>query len=165
MIRPATLADVPPLHALVERAYRGAASRAGWTHEADFLTGPRTDAATLAAIVADPAQAFLLAISGGVIAACVAVSDRGDGVAYLGLLAVEPTGQAQGLGRTMIAAAEDHARRLGATRMEMTVVDTRAALIAWYERRGYVRTGEARPFPPELIEDTPLAFTVLAKAL
>ncbi len=165
MIRTATPDDVPALHALVERAYRGPASRAGWTHEADFLTGPRTDAATLARGIVDPAQTFLLAVPTDAIAACVAVSDRGDGVAYLGMLAVEPTGQANGLGRTMIAAAEDYARRLGATRMEMTVVDSRAALIAWYERRGYARTGEARPFPPELLEGAPLAFIVLAKEL
>jgi hypothetical protein len=29
----------------------------------------------------------------------------------------------------------------------MTVIAQRAELIAWYERRGYVRTGETRPFP------------------
>ncbi len=165
MIRLATLADVPALHALVERAYRGPASRAGWTSEADFLTGPRTDAATLTAVVTDPAQSFLVAIPVDAINACVAVSDKGGGVAYLGMLAVEPAGQTQGLGRTMIAAAEDHARRFGATRMEITVVDHRRALIAWYERRGYIRTGEERPFPPELIEDTPLAFMVMTKPL
>jgi hypothetical protein len=29
----------------------------------------------------------------------------------------------------------------------MTVISIRDALIAWYERRGYVRTGETEPFP------------------
>ena len=164
-IRTATVADIPALHALIERAYRGVASREGWTHEADFLTGPRTDAATLAAIIADPAERFLLATDGDVIAACVQLSDKGDGVAYLGFLAVEPRGQARGLGRAMIDAAEDAARAFGATRMEMTVVDRRATLIAFYERRGYALTGETRPFPVDLLEGEPLAFVVLAKAL
>ena len=35
--------DVPRVVALVERAYRGEASRAGWTTEADLLDGQRTD--------------------------------------------------------------------------------------------------------------------------
>ena len=164
-IRPAVAADIPALHALIERAYRGEASRAGWTHEADYLTGARTDAATLAEGIADPAATMLLAIDGDRIAACVQVADRGDGLAYLGMLAVEPGGQARGLGRAMIAAAEDFARRFGARRMEMTVVDRRATLIAWYERRGYALTGETRPFPAALLEGAPLAFVVLAKPL
>jgi len=29
----------------------------------------------------------------------------------------------------------------------MTVVNIRDTLIAWYQRRGYVLTGETRPFP------------------
>ena len=164
-IRRATPADIPALHALIERAYRGPESRAGWTHEADYLTRPRTTAATLAGIIADPAATMLLAVDGERLAACVQVTDCGDGVAYMGMLAVEPTAQAGGTGRTMIAAAEDMARGFGARRMEMTVVDRRATLIAYYERRGYVVTGETRPFPAALLEDAPLAFAVLAKDL
>jgi ribosomal protein S18 acetylase RimI-like enzyme len=160
-LRHATAADVPALHALIERAYRGDAARAGWTHEADLLSGPRTDAATLAAIVADPASTVLLNGDGG-LRASITVTDRG-GIAYLGMLAVDPALQATGLGRTMLAAAEAHARAHGATAVEMTVVDRRPELIAYYERRGYVRTGEVRPFPAELTEDRPLALIVLAK--
>ncbi len=165
MIRPATAADVPALHALIERAYRGPASRAGWTHESDFLTGPRTSADAVAAVVADPTQVFLLAVEGDRIGACVAVTDRGGGLCYIGQLAVDPDAQAHGTGRRMLTAAEDEARRRGATRIEMTVVDRRTTLIAWYERRGYTLTGETRPFPAALLEQVPLAFVVLAKPL
>lgn len=163
-VRPATAADVPQLHALIERAYRGPASRAGWTHEADYLSAPRTDAATLAAIIGDPGETMLVAVEGDQIVACVQIGDKG-GSAYLGFLAVEPTTQANGLGRAMLGAAEDHARGLGAGRMEMTVVDRRTALIAYYERRGYALTGEVRPFPAALLEAVPLAFVVMAKPL
>ena len=31
--------------------------------------------------------------------------------------------------------------------MRMTVIDLRVELIEWYERRGYRRTGQTRPFP------------------
>ncbi|MBV8972196.1 MAG: GNAT family N-acetyltransferase [Sphingomonadaceae bacterium] len=163
-IRPATATDIPRLHELIERAYRGDGARAGWTHEADLLRGPRTDAASIAAIVRVPGRGFLVAEEAGAIVACVEVSLRGP-IAYLGQLAVEPTRQASGLGRAMIAAAEAHARAHGATTMEMTVVDRRTELIAYYGRRGYVPTGEVRPFPPELIEDTPLSLVVLARLL
>lgn len=43
-IRFATHDDIPALHDLVERAYRGDSARQGWTHEADLLDGQRTDA-------------------------------------------------------------------------------------------------------------------------
>ena len=164
-IRPAAAADVPAIAALINRAYRGDSARAGWTHEADYLTDPRIDPAEVAAIVADPAGAMLIADDGGTVAACIHVRDAGTGTAYLGLLAVEPTRQAGSLGRTMIAAAEDRARTRGATRVEMTVVDRRPELIAYYERRGYARTGEVRPFPPDQIETVPLSLLVLAKPL
>ncbi len=54
-------------------------------------------------------------------------------------------------------------RALGIAAMEMTVIDSRAALIAWYERRGYSRTGETRPFP--VLRDPPVTFVVLEKPL
>ena len=52
----------------------------------------------------------------------------------------------------------------------MTVIAQRAELIAWYERRGYARTGEARPFPygdPRFGEPRrdDLSFLVLEKPL
>jgi hypothetical protein len=47
--------------------------------------------------------------------------------------------------------------------MEMTVIDSRASLIAWYERRGYGLTGERRPFPVR--RDPPISFVVLEKPL
>ncbi|HUD95382.1 GNAT family N-acetyltransferase [Sphingobium sp.] len=163
-IRIATAADLPLLHPVIERAYRGDAARAGWTFESDLLTGPRTDLATLAAILASPTDRLLVAIADGAPIGCVQITNKGQSAAYLGLLCIDPARQAGGLGRLLIEAAEDHAARLlGATRMEMTVIDRRAELIAYYQRRGYALTGERRPFPIPL--DPPLEMVVLAKAL
>jgi ribosomal protein S18 acetylase RimI-like enzyme len=168
-IRLATPADLPLLHPVIERAYRGDAARAGWTFESDLLTGPRTDLASLSAILDSGTDRLLIALdTDGTPVGCVQISDRGDDaatrLAYLGLLCIDPARQASGLGRSMIAAAEDHAARLfGATTMEMTVIDSRVELIAWYRRRGYALTSERRPFPIPL--DPPLAMVVLAKAL
>lgn len=164
-IRLATAADLPALHPVIERAYRGSAARAGWTFESDLLSGPRTDLASLQAILAAPAERLLLALDdAGAPIGCVQISDRGGRLSYLGLLCIDPRLQAAGLGRALIAAAEDLAlHHFGATTMEMTVIDQRPELIAWYQRRAYVLTGETRPFPIPL--DPPLRMVVLAKAL
>ena len=168
--RPATSSDVAALHCLVESAYRGDAARAGWTHEADLLGGQRTDEAELLDILADASRVILLAEVEGVLTGCVQVADQGQGLAYLGLLTVDPTRQAGGLGRLLIDAAETEAvARFAATRMEMTVIRQRSELIAWYERRGYALTGETRPFPLDEttfgLSDRDLTFVVMEKAL
>lgn len=164
-IRVATEADLPALHPVIERAYRGDSARAGWTFEADLLSDDRTDLGELTAIVCSASDRLLVAISeDGVPIGCVQVTSKGAGLAYLGLLCIDPVLQVGGLGRQLIAAAEDLARDVfGAHAMEMTVIDQRVELIAYYERRGYGRTGEKRPFP--VLVDPPLAMVVLEKAL
>jgi len=163
-IRLAVRGDLSRLHPVIERAYRGESARAGWTHEADILDGTRTDIATLESALADPSQCLLVAFDGGTTIGCVQVIDRGHGLAYLGLLCVEPVLQAGGLGKRLIEAAEKLANdTLGATMMEMTVIDSRAELIAYYERRGYAGTGERRDFPIAVVP--PLHMAVLAKPL
>ncbi|MDB5708019.1 MAG: family acetyltransferase [Sphingomonas bacterium] len=140
--------DLAPLHALIEGAYRGDGARRGWTHEADLIDGQRTDTETLAAIIDDARQHILVVRNDDAIIGCVALTDKGDGTCYLGMLTVAPDLQAAGLGRQLIEAGERHvAASFGARRIEMTVIAQRAELIAWYERRGYHRTGERRPFP------------------
>ena len=166
--REAGEADLPALHRLIERAYRGEEARQGWSHEADLLGGQRSDAGQLAESLADPARLILAAEQEGAIVGCVEITNRGNEFAYLGLLSVDPALQTGGLGRRLVAAAEDAARdRFGADRIEMTVIGLRATLIAWYERRGYVRTGERRPFeyPAERLTDADLSFVVLEKTL
>jgi ribosomal protein S18 acetylase RimI-like enzyme len=169
--RAAAAADVAVLQPFVHAAYRGDSARRGWTHEADLLDGNRIDAATLAAVIADPAQIVVVAERDGRLAGCVQVTDKGGGLAYLGMLSVAPDDQGQGMGRSLISAAEATARdRFGASRMEMTVIIQRTELIGWYERRGYRRTGETRPFPATdprfgLPRRDDLAFAVLERDL
>ena len=164
IIRLTTPSDLPRLHAVIERAYRGESARAGWTHEGDLLEGARTDAATLEAILADPDARLIIALNGDSPIGCVQVTDRGDGLCYLGLLCVEPLLQTGGLGKHLLEAAETLARdTFGALAMEMTVIDSRVELIAYYERRGYARTPERRDFPFPVTP--PLHMTVLVKSL
>jgi ribosomal protein S18 acetylase RimI-like enzyme len=151
--RSATLADVDALVVLVTSAYRGDASRAGWTTDADLLDGNRIDPEVLRADIERARSRVLLAervdpqARNVELLACAHVAEE-DGAGYFGMFAVQPGLQGGGIGRAVLAEAERIAReewRLPA--MRMTVIDVREELIAWYQRRGYRRTGIRKPFP------------------
>ncbi|GAB2626537.1 GNAT family N-acetyltransferase [Streptomyces capparidis] len=145
--RTAVLADVPALVELVESAYRGESSRQGWTTEADLLDGQRTDPRGVAEVIGHRDGVLLVAEHEGRPVACCQVEHRGTH-AYFGMFAVRPELQGGGLGRVVLAEAERVAReQWGAGEMHMTVISAREELIAWYERRGYRRTGRREPFP------------------
>jgi ribosomal protein S18 acetylase RimI-like enzyme len=162
-IAPASPADAPALKLLIESAYRGESARQGWNHEADILDDERLAPGELEAMLADPAVTILAAREGEALVGCVAVTKSEESLGHLGMLCVSPPLQSRGLGRRLLDAAEDHARAIGLTAMEMTVIDSRISLIAWYQRRGYGLTGERRPFPVR--RDPPIRFVVLEKPL
>ncbi|MCK8437412.1 GNAT family N-acetyltransferase [Streptomyces sp. D2-8] len=145
--RDATDADVDELVALIESAYRGDDSRAGWTTEADILEGQRTDPEGVLEVIKSPDSRLMTVERDGGIVACCQLEHQGDH-AYFGMFAVSPRLQGAGLGKVIIAEAERQARETwGVTEMQMTVISVRDDLIAWYERRGYRRTGRMTPFP------------------
>ncbi|WP_328665247.1 GNAT family N-acetyltransferase [Streptomyces sp. NBC_00328] len=145
--RDAVDSDVDALVALIQSAYRGDSSRAGWTTEADILAGQRIDAEGIRAVVEAPGSRLLTVERDGALVACCQLEHRGDH-AYFGMFAVSPALQGGGLGKVIIAEAERTVREVwGATEMHMTVISVREDLIAWYERRGYGRTGQMTPFP------------------
>jgi ribosomal protein S18 acetylase RimI-like enzyme len=185
MFRTARLEDVEAIVQLVESAYRGDSSRAGWTTEADLLDGQRTDREEVASLTRDGDARLLLAYLSQQLVGCVLVR-RGDAhrassteqltpaaerVAHIGMFAVRPRLQSRGLGSALLEHAEHVARaELGMTRAEMTVIEQRLELLPWYERRGYRRTGATEPFPygnPRfgLPRYPDLRFLVLAKEL
>jgi len=169
--RDATLADVDDLVALVESAYRGDASRGGWTTEADLLHGQRTDAEGVRAVIDTPGSRMLVAetAAGGEPVACCQLEERGE-TGYFGMFAVRPGHQGSGIGRQVLDEAERVARMCGARELHMTVLVQREELIAYYVRRGYRRTGEMSPFPYGderfgLPQRDDLAFELLIKQL
>jgi ribosomal protein S18 acetylase RimI-like enzyme len=147
--RNATLRDVDSIVALVESAYRGDASRAGWTTEADLLDGRRTNVDDVRACIERPDSLILVAHDAATreLVGCAHVSKE-DGCGYFGMFSVRPALQGSGVGKQLLARAErlvfNH-WKLPALRM--TVIDVRGELIAFYERRGYARTGIHKPFP------------------
>jgi len=171
-------ADVPAIVDLVESAYRGESSRAGWTTEADLLDGQRTDAEAISAVVAGRSSAMLLAEADGKLVGCCQLQrphpppdSPFTAEAYFGMFAVRPGGQGQGWGGQILAEAERLARdEWSANTMVMSVLAQRPDLIAWYERRGYRRTGETTPFPYGnerfgVPKRPDLSFVILAKPL
>jgi GNAT superfamily N-acetyltransferase len=146
--RKAEMADIPALIALVTSAYRGEVSRQGWTTEADLLDGQRIDADMLHEDLARPRSAILIAEDGARMVACAHVAVEEDQAAYFGMFSVDPQIQGAGIGKIVLAEAERVAREdFGCASMRMTVIDCRDELIAFYERRGYRRTGITKPFP------------------
>ena len=163
--------DVPELVELIRSAYRGEASRAGWTSEAHLVDGERTGDRTLLRVIGSPRSRLLIARDPqGAAVACCQIEDRGEGVVHFGAFAVAPPRQAGGVGRWLMAEAERAAIEVFAARtFEIAVLAQQPALIAWYERRGFVATGERRPFPSDPRFARPrregLEFVVMSKAL
>jgi GNAT superfamily N-acetyltransferase len=151
LITPYRPAELPEVADLVNSAYRGDSAKVGWAHESDYIDGQRTSLADLQADLVTADMLVLRGKAGGPILACVVVEKlvEPDGriVGYIGMLTVKPDLQAGGVGRALLAAAEDHARGFGAVKARMTVVSIRDTLIAWYLRRGYRLTGRRLPFP------------------
>jgi len=144
MITKATLADIPSLNILINSAYRGESSKKGWTTEANLLEGKRTTEEELTQTIQDPKNTILK-------------------------FTVSPELQNSGIGRKMLAEAENHAKSLGLTSIIMSVISVREELIAWYKRNGYVDTGEREVFPSSdihiNISEKPLEFIYFEKQL
>ncbi len=166
-ISAASLTDIPELVKLVNSAYRGEASTKGWTTEAHLLEGElRTDENSLKEMMAKPGAAMLKYCNEkGDINGCVYLKNEGNKI-YLGMLTVSPELQGAGIGKILLSAADDYARKQSCNAIFMTVISVRHELIAWYERHGYKLTGEKRPFPTDTrfgVPTRPLEFVVLEK--
>ena len=168
MITKATLQDIPSLNILINSAYRGETSKKGWTTEAHLLEGKRTTEEELTEIILDSKNTFLKFTENDQIIGSVLLVEK-EHQLYLGMLTVSPELQNSGIGKKMLAEAENHAKSLGLSTLSMTVVSVRAELIAWYKRHGYVDTGKRELFPASdihiNISDKPLEFIYLEKKI
>lgn len=140
-------ADAAPLAELINSAYRGESSRQGWTTEADLLDGRRTDVEDILTLLADAGSMILLCKQDDALLGSVHLQ-HADRQVQIGMLAVLPTMQGRGIGKRLLQAAELEAgQRWAVERLLMAVIPCRTELIAFYERRGYRRTGIRKEFP------------------
>jgi ribosomal protein S18 acetylase RimI-like enzyme len=165
LLTPAVETDYGEIIELANWAYRGTGPTASLNMEAGVLEGQRlTESLIREDLERNPEGRLLIYREeagreeagreeagreepSGMLLGTVWLEPKAEGVWYMGLLTVRPDQQNQHLGRTLLAAAEEFARERGARRMRMTVLHVRDTLIAWYQRRGYVATGEQEQFP------------------
>ena len=171
VLEKAAEADLAAIATLMNAAYRGRGG--GWNSEADYIDGDRTSESQLRNELSTRVRASLLVwrrpnLDG--LLGCVWLEPEGGDVWYLGSLTVDPMEQNGGLGRKLLAAAEEWVRLGGGREIRMTVVNVRDTLIGWYRRRGYDPTEETEPFPYEddrfgVPRRPDLEFVVLRKRL
>ncbi|MBS1683016.1 MAG: GNAT family N-acetyltransferase [Bacteroidetes bacterium] len=168
MILKATQADIPALNKLVNSAYRGEGSKQGWTTEADLLDGTRTDENAIRTYLNEPGAVILKYVNHEKIIGCVRLVNHGSQL-YLGMFAVDPTVQNQGIGKKILCEAEAEASRRKCTSIVMTVISQRIELIDWYKRNGYTEVGDKKPMvlddPSGGIPKRDLYFITLEKFL
>ncbi len=147
----AEISDAQAIAELVNSAYRGESSRAGWTTEADILEGKRTSIKEVADIIRRDDAFILLGVLRDEVVATICCEWQemaGRNAAHFGMIAVKPTLQNKGYGKSLIQAAEAMtSREWRVAGYYMSVISLRLELISFYERLGYSRTGEFRDFP------------------
>jgi ribosomal protein S18 acetylase RimI-like enzyme len=149
IFRKAISTDATAIAALINSAYRGETSRQGWTTEADLLSGSRTEIDEVLCLIAADNSMLLLCLDVEVLLGSVTL-ERHGAAAHLGMFAVHPQRQGQGIGKQLLAFAEHAAvQAWGVNSMVMSVITLRQELIAFYQRRGYRLTGTLQPFPAE----------------
>lgn len=140
-IRLATPADRPNLISLINAAFA----------IETFLEGTRTDDERLAALM-QKGEILLAENSTGQILASIYAELRGKH-GYLGMLAVDPAHQRTGLGKQMLAAAENHFRAKGCEAIEISVLSLRPELLPIYRNLGFVQTGTRELNPTRTLRD------------
>lgn len=141
-LQPAELVDLPQIAVLMNAAFRDTTSERAWCVESGFIKGERTNERLLREELV--AGARLLVTRDAVtqtLQGCVSLRVSSPGLWYLGSLAVDPILQNSGFGRKLLQASEKYAVEHGARRVEITVVNVRDSLIAWYQRRGLCAHG------------------------
>lgn len=147
IFRPALVEEAAQVAKMVNQSYRGETSRMGWTTEAHLLDGLRTGEPEVRQLITAADSIILLCLKGDELLGSVLL-EHADDEAHIGMFVVRPLLQNQGIGKQLLAAAETKAREhWGVSKTSMFVISMRQELIAFYERRGYRRTGMLREFP------------------
>ncbi len=144
-VREARVAEAPAIAAVVNAATANVGGR-GWTHEAGLFEGERTDEAEVREMLSVFGARFIVRTHASTIVACAYLKPMAD-AAYLGMLSVRPDMRGRGFASELLAECERVARDAWLRpSMLITVITThRPELVAFYERRGYRRTGRFKP--------------------
>lgn len=146
VFRIASETDASDIAILVNKAYRPGSHERGWTHEADLVSGMRTSPDQVRSLFRPDSTVLVMTLHSKIVA-CAHLQNEHPAVS-IGMLATDPALQAQGLGKQMLLHAERYAReKLNVSMFSMSVLSSRSELVAFYERRGYMRTGNVESYP------------------
>lgn len=141
-----TACDVDALAQLINRAYRGSEGSGRWTTEQHLVEGERIQPEQLRELLQRNDVELLAALDEAENPiACISIHYLTE-VAEFGTFAVDPQRHGSGLGKQLLAQAEQHASRKR-QRFQVEVVNQNSALRNFYQRRGYQLTGETMPYP------------------
>ena len=191
-LRPALTTDIPALTVLINRCYL---FEEGWTSESELVGGIRTNQNEIQSVIEDDNQHFFVysqtnseheTVETGELLGCINIGMEDDG-AYIGFFAVNPELQGSGVGSIMLEKAEILAQqylteqRLAEQKqrdstvdkkpIKMLVLKGRDKMLAYYQRRGYVCTGNTQSFQNDNeskgdnSKDSELHFTEIAKTI
>jgi GNAT superfamily N-acetyltransferase len=129
--------------------------------ERPFVEGDRIDLVEVRARMAK--GEFLLMHEGETLIGCVHVEthrDRG----HIGLLGIDPAHQKAGLGKQLMASAEENLRAAGCKVADLRFINHRTELLRFYMQLGYAESGSAA-FPFTNRMKMPFHFIEMAKTL
>jgi predicted N-acetyltransferase YhbS len=153
-IRPATEADIPRLVRMVNSAFS----------VETFLEGTRTDEPRLAATMSK-GKVLVAEDAEGQPLGCIYFEVRGAR-GYMGMLAVDPARQGQGMGGLLVGAAEEELRRARCQDVDICVLSLRPELLPLYRRFGFVESGtEEFSYGRTFREPVECHLVVMSKAL
>ncbi|MBR7716041.1 GNAT family N-acetyltransferase [Acinetobacter nosocomialis] len=155
--RLAELSDIPLLVDLINHSYRAQQGRS-WTTEVEFVKGQRISQEQLTQQLELPNSVLLVAeIDSSQFVACIGLTFQKNTV-EIGTFCTDPNLQDMKVGRCVLEYAEQFALRKTPELDSalMYVLNVRSELIAYYERRGYAKTGHVEPYPTEADVGIPL---------
>lgn len=138
--------DAEELAALINSVYRGENSKKGWTTEADFLGGIRITPQKIAEIISGKNDIIIKAIYNNGLIGCVHLENTGK-YSYFGMLSIDVNYQAKGAAKILMNECERITKNeWGLNEIRLKVISRRRELIEYYERRGFLITGEKEEF-------------------
>jgi predicted N-acetyltransferase YhbS len=152
--RVATEEDAAQIHHLVETAFRTTDSRKDWTDNLGLVSSFRPHIQEVIDVINKPDSVVLVATNNqNTLVGAIGTSKRDANYARLFRLAVDTSLQRGGIGRQVLQYAEDYCQRTwGVTTVGLDALSCRHALISWYLRCGYKKTGETTPFPRDNVD-------------
>lgn len=164
-ISPACPADCPAIQQLVNHAYAATGSTRAWTSESGIVSGQRITLAEVEQLLATPGTHVLVARQAENVVGTVTLIDGTD-YCKLNMLAVDPACQQYGLGKQLIEHGEALLRQhFHSRKLRIDVVASRHALIAFYQRRGFINLNIPYPYPLHLVATTPLDSGLMVEVL